>query len=282
MPRAGWCDECHAWVWVDDDGGCQHGHAPDSVRAIYDAEPGSADDPHDGDAGSHDASGPVQAPDVPGHDPEAPHAPLFAPVFGGAPDPGPRIGVGEMPRAMERFNWGVFFLPGLWPIVYGTWSLVGLWLLTLLIPIMLGGGVQSYFDSLHLPLSTSAMVALTVISDALAGAVRLWAAMNANRLLWLSEQRRLTLMPGASPRLAIDDFLRRQRTWIAWGLPLAVVALAATMPAARKAFADYGLSGAAAYEPIVWFAGEVLLGLWLARAMRRDAAPAAPSAHDGE
>lgn len=39
MPNAGWCRECGEWVWVDEDGGCQHGHGPECVADVYDATP---------------------------------------------------------------------------------------------------------------------------------------------------------------------------------------------------------------------------------------------------
>ena len=39
MPQAGWCRECGEWIWVDEDGGCQHGHGPECVGGVYDAEP---------------------------------------------------------------------------------------------------------------------------------------------------------------------------------------------------------------------------------------------------
>jgi len=39
MPQAGWCRECGEWVWVDEEGACQHGHGPECVGGIYDATP---------------------------------------------------------------------------------------------------------------------------------------------------------------------------------------------------------------------------------------------------
>lgn len=41
MPRAGWCRECGEWVWVDENGACQHGHGPECVGGIREAEPQS-------------------------------------------------------------------------------------------------------------------------------------------------------------------------------------------------------------------------------------------------
>jgi len=39
MPKAGWCRECGEWIWVDEDGACQHGHGPECVGGIYEAKP---------------------------------------------------------------------------------------------------------------------------------------------------------------------------------------------------------------------------------------------------
>lgn len=43
MPRAGWCRECGEWIWVDEEGACQHGHGPECVAGIYDARPAVPD-----------------------------------------------------------------------------------------------------------------------------------------------------------------------------------------------------------------------------------------------
>jgi len=46
MPQAGWCRECGEWVWVDDEGGCQHGHGPECVEKIHEqAEPALSERP---------------------------------------------------------------------------------------------------------------------------------------------------------------------------------------------------------------------------------------------
>lgn len=43
MPRAGWCRECGEWIWVDEEGACQHGHDADCVTGIHEASPMSRD-----------------------------------------------------------------------------------------------------------------------------------------------------------------------------------------------------------------------------------------------
>lgn len=45
MPRAGWCDQDNAWVWVNDDGSCVNGHGPEHVSRVYDTDMQSAPPP---------------------------------------------------------------------------------------------------------------------------------------------------------------------------------------------------------------------------------------------
>lgn len=39
MPRAAWCSQCGAFVWVGTDGSCQNGHGPECLTGTYDAYP---------------------------------------------------------------------------------------------------------------------------------------------------------------------------------------------------------------------------------------------------
>ena len=38
MPMAGWCRECGEWVWVDQDGACQHGHGSECVEDVHEQQ----------------------------------------------------------------------------------------------------------------------------------------------------------------------------------------------------------------------------------------------------
>lgn len=38
MGKAGYCSACQAYVWLQPDGGCQHGHPAASVSAVYEAD----------------------------------------------------------------------------------------------------------------------------------------------------------------------------------------------------------------------------------------------------
>jgi hypothetical protein len=46
MPLAGWCRECGEWVWVDEDGQCQHGHGAGCLQDIHEQQ-----DPDEADRG---------------------------------------------------------------------------------------------------------------------------------------------------------------------------------------------------------------------------------------
>jgi len=39
VPRAAWCSQCGAFVWVRPDGSCQNGHGPEYLAGTYDAYP---------------------------------------------------------------------------------------------------------------------------------------------------------------------------------------------------------------------------------------------------
>ncbi|PKQ38707.1 MAG: hypothetical protein CVT59_01055 [Actinobacteria bacterium HGW-Actinobacteria-1] len=38
MAKAGFCEQCQANVWLNDDGGCEHGHSHDSVSNVYEVD----------------------------------------------------------------------------------------------------------------------------------------------------------------------------------------------------------------------------------------------------
>lgn len=124
MPQAGWCRECGEWVWVDEQGGCQHGHGPECVDGIHEqADPSSPDE-------------------------------LEARAFGS----------GEMPDELNRFNWGAFLLPVVWGVVYGSWQIVGVWALALMAPLLLAslvGGASSLLSNVIL-LSVASEIAAGV------------------------------------------------------------------------------------------------------------------------
>lgn len=237
MPRAGWCRECGAWIWVDTTDGCPSGHAPECVTNHYDAQPVEPASVHDG------------------------------------------VGDGEPSAQMLRFNWGAFFMPGLWALVYGVWPLVGLWLAAVTLPLLLGFSVGLVVALQGATLSLGALIGVTLTADVFAALCRLWAGANANRLYWKREAARLAANPAAVPATSVTRFLGRQAKWLVWGAVGAVVSTAVTIPAAMASWRPYGLAGAAVAEPVVWLLAEIALGLWLAGRMRLEH-PATPSVAD--
>lgn len=233
MPRAGWCRECGEWIWVDEEGACQHGHGPECVGGIYDADPRS---------------------------------------------PERSVGEGEMPPSFNRFNWGAFLLPFFWGTAYGVWPVVSFWLLALITPYILfiiaGTGGDSSIQA--------SVVGITVVSEVVGGAVRIYIGANANRLLWAREKLRLEVVEGSLPRVVIGRFLARQRVWMWVGWVLTALSLVAV---GIIGFANgelgvtvrenLGVTRLDAAVSVVWLAAEVILGMWLASKMRAegDSAP---------
>lgn len=224
MPRAGWCRECGAWVWVTGNGGCPQGHAPDSVSHHYDSEPRAVVE--------------------------------IAEPFGEGP----------MPALVQRFNWGAFLIPALWGVAYGTWTLVALWAIALLVPLVLS--VMAGMTNGIAGVSASTAVGVTVASDALIAFIRLWSGANANRLYWQRESRRMDADPHARPRIGVGRFLKRQQLWVLWGAVGALLASALMLPSAIELWKPFGLGWAAVAEPAVFFGAQIVLGGWLAHRMR--------------
>jgi hypothetical protein len=241
MPQAGWCRECGDWVWVDEQGACQNGHGPESVAGIHEAEP---------------------QPDPFQPRPETPAVP---------DEPG--FGVGEMPDEVYRFNWGAFFLPPVWGVVYGAWPVVSLWVLTLMISL-LAGSLLGAFGGED---SSMGLATATVLAEIASGAMRLYIGVNASTWSWKREALRMKVLEGAPPRFSVKHFLARQRTWALAGLGIQVFSaftlmFIATAPEALYAQiaeqlattrVDLGLA-------VLWVVAEVALGVWLASQMRKE------------
>ena len=179
-----------------------------------------------------------------------------------------QVGVGSMPRALARFNWGAFFLPALWGVVYNVWLVVALWLLATFAPLFLGivFGVTGSNGSVAIP----ALIGITVVSDAFLAYVRLWTGASANQLYWDRESRRLVADPEAQPKADVERFSGRQRLWVVWGALGLGVAMVFTLVTNYATLRPYGLGWAFVAEPIVFLAAEVALGVWLAGRMRAE------------
>lgn len=184
---------------------------------------------------------------------------------------GPAFGVGEMPPALERFNWGAFFLAPLWGIAHGSAAVLGWWLLSVIATFSVAGLAA---DTAAPTIAAGASTLSTVIGIA----IRLWVGMNANRWLWRREQLRLQVLGGARPRFSVHHYEARQRGWLAAGVVLTVVS-----------FAGLGVLGFSDAEGVRairdelqvtsleialvagWSVAEIVFALWLAARMRREA-----------
>lgn len=189
------------------------------------------------------------------------------------PEQRPRgVGEGDMPASFNRFNWGAFLLPAFWGLAYGSWSLVGLWMLALLTPsilaLLLGGGEAQLAEN---------TVSIVVISEFVAGAMRLYIGSVANGVFWRRENLRLKVIEGSTPRLSIDRFLGGQRTWTIVGAVVMALSFASALfvamaggDTAAELRSQLGITQVDAIASIVWLVAEVLLGWWLSGKMRED------------
>jgi hypothetical protein len=196
--------------------------------------------------------------------------------IGGVPtayaDEPQQFGVGIMPATLMRFNWGAFFLPALWGVVYSVWLLVSLWFLATFAPLFLGivFGVTGSNGSVVIP----ALIGITVVSDAGLAFVRLWTGGYANQLYWDREARRLAADPKARPKTDVNRFASRQRLWVVWGALGLSLAMAFTLVTNYAALKPYGLGWAFVAEPIVFLGAQIGLGIWLDGRMRAENAEA--------
>jgi hypothetical protein len=182
--------------------------------------------------------------------------------------PNAGVGIGPLPPSLMRFNWGAFFLPALWGIVYGVWPMVGLWFVASGAPLFLSIiiGVTGSDGSLSIP----SLIGITVVSDAFLAFVRLWSGGSANKLYWDRESRRLSASPEAAPKTDATRFRSRQRTWAAWGVVGIAAGLVLTLVTNYTALKPYGVGWAFVAEPIVFLVAQIALGAWLARQMRAE------------
>lgn len=239
MGRTGWCRECQVWTQVDENGSCARGHGADSVDAVHD---------------------------------EASASKQKSSAVGG-------FGVGEMPRELERFNWGAFFLTPLWGIVYGSAAVLGWFLVGLLFTLFLA----SFLDP------TSALATITIaatIAAVVEIVIRLWVGVNANRWLWARERARLDAAAGArAPRYDVATYQGKQLKWFVVGavlvvlstLGLAFLGLAQTTDV-QQIREQLSITRVQIATSAFWTFVEVVLAAWLARKMREEAAGAVGAA----
>lgn len=118
----------------------------------------------------------------------------------------PTPSAGVIPPGVPRFNWGAFFFPPLWPLVYGLpgWSFVAFATEGLLAFMSRGLTTES---------PTSSLVVVIGVQEAVLLAVRLYFALNLTQAYWQRYPDRLTP----------DEFVRRQPKWILIGAFIMIV-----------------------------------------------------------
>lgn len=183
---------------------------------------------------------------------------------------GRMLGEGEMPSELMRFNWGAFWLPQFWGFAYGTWSLVGLWLLGASVAIFAAGAVPSSGQRV-----LSALILGTCITSVVEAVIRLWAGMRANRLAWRRQARLLAMAGTAAKRIPLATYLKRQRTWGMIGLIVVVGSSALVLPEVRNSWSEFGAGDVGVALGVAWIAVEGVAGIWLAGKARAevDSAP---------
>jgi len=185
------------------------------------------------------------------------------------------FGVGKMPADLQRFNWGAFFLPYIWGIIYGSWPVMSAWFIAFISPSFIrgllaeGGGGEL--------VGSAAVIAAAVAGQAIESAVRLWSGANATRLVWKHEALRLELLPNARPRYTIERYLTRQRAWrtisailviVPMGMAIGTLVSGDLPPdiSGLQAFYEwekYGLTHIASVMMAVWLGAAMVLGRWL-------------------
>lgn len=236
VPRAGRCRECDAWVWVDENGCCQFGHAAASVEDVHDQPDPSEPNPEKAAS-------------------SAKHVP-----------PEDQFGRGEMPQYLRRFNWGAFFLPFFWGFAYRSWPVLMAWFIAVMGPLLVFSMAGAVGENVPL----DALLTATVISEVVTGLCRLWAGSNANAGLWRRDMVLLDLVPGYQSRISVQKFVRRQKTWAIVGAVFVPFTALVLVPLEAKVWSEYGLTYVGAALPMVWLVAEIGLGLWLDARLRKD------------
>lgn len=195
--------------------------------------------------------------------PEPEHAPVVSGSAG--------VGVGKFPRALNRFNWGAFFLPVFWGVAYGVWPIVIVWLMALAASLFFTTFAAEGAERLQV------IAAIAVGTEIVSGLARLWAGSNANLLLWRRDQLRLEVLSGSEPRFTVEKYEAKQRVWrIAGAIMLGLSAVTVGLLNAQQ-WATFGLTIVGPALPVIWIVAEVSLGIWLDSRMKTDQPLPAPA-----
>lgn len=157
------------------------------------------------------------------------------------------FGVGSYPqRFFDFFHWGAFAEPLIWGVFYGIWPVAFLALVAQSIPYIVSYGVLQ-IASADYANSLTVVFAITALAELVAGVVRLWAGMNANRLLWKRESVVIAMMRKGKPRWTFAYVLSRQRLWARVTMAIYVVSFLV------MAYVNY-LTMLETSELVAWFA----------------------------
>jgi len=131
----------------------------------------------------------------------------------------PLMGDGNMPEHLDRINWGVTLLTGLWLLLHGLWlwwiidvAVLYGWLVVLY-AVRTQAGNPSTLDA---PAFLVAGIAVTVIRWAL----WLWFGRHANAGVWRRERRRLDR---GRPGRCVSNYVGAERLWTIAGVSLLVL-----------------------------------------------------------
>lgn len=114
-----------------------------------------------------------------------------------------------VPQGVPRFNWGAFFFPPLWPLVYGLpgWSFVAVATQLLLLVMSNGLTQDSPSDTVYLVIGLQEAVTL---------GLRVYYGLNITAAYWQRHPE----------RMSAADYTRRQPKWATTGALIMVAYLA--------------------------------------------------------
>lgn len=178
-----------------------------------------------------------------------------------------KVGDGDFPAELDRFNWGAYLLPVVWGAVYGVWPLIGAWGLALLSSMFLYGLVPAVNEVPEVRGFIMASIGVSMVVSA----VRLWAGYRANRLMWKRNVIVAQLSETLSARRpTLQRFEERQIMWARIGWIVLIAGTVAMMPVVYEAWEPYGLGAVGVAREIVWLIAEVGAAWWLAIKMREE------------
>lgn len=123
------------------------------------------------------------------------------------------FGVGNFPQAgADFFNWGAFSQPLIWGVIQGVWPIVLAALAADILPFL-----YLYFVPEAASIQIRVFLGYVIVQQLTNGIMRIWAGINANKLLWQRESFLIENISGKS-RFSLQQFIGRQLKWGKYGL----------------------------------------------------------------